>query len=66
LIFHAGTKADNGRIVTEGGRVIAVTGKGGTLEEARKRAYASVSEITWDGLYFRKDIGMDLLNYNGI
>ncbi len=66
LIFHAGTRADGDRILTDGGRVIAVTGKGRSLEEARTRAYESVSEITWEGLYFRKDIGTDLLNYKGI
>ncbi len=66
LIFHAGTRADGDRIVTEGGRVLAVTGKGSTLEEAREAAYRQVSGIGWEGLYYRKDIGMDLLNYKGI
>jgi phosphoribosylamine--glycine ligase len=65
LIFHAGTRTDGSAILTEGGRVIAVTGKGNSLEEARKRAYERVSGIEWDGLYFRKDIGVDLLNYKG-
>lgn len=63
LIFHAGTKADDGKIVTEGGRVLAVTGKGTSLEQARQNAYANTARIHWDGLYFRKDIGIDLLNY---
>lgn len=66
LIFHAGTKADGGQVVTGGGRVIAVTGKGNSLEEARRHAYECVAELSWDDLYFRKDIGMDLLNYKGI
>jgi phosphoribosylamine--glycine ligase len=65
LVFHAGTKNGNGNIVTEGGRVLAVTGKGHSLEEARKGAYERVAEIQWDGLYYRKDIGIDLLNYKG-
>ena len=65
LIFHAGTKSEKEKILTEGGRVLAVTGKGNSLEEARKLAYARVSEIEWDGLYFRNDIGVDLLNYKG-
>jgi phosphoribosylamine--glycine ligase len=66
LIFHAGTKRNMGNIVTEGGRVLAVTGKGNSLQEARTSAYESVSRIEWDGVYFRKDIGIDLLNYKGI
>jgi phosphoribosylamine--glycine ligase len=66
LIFHAGTIGEKENILTEGGRVLAVTGKGNSLEEARKKAYDRVSAITWDGLYFRKDIGIDLLNYKGI
>lgn len=65
LIFHAGTKKTDGNVITEGGRVLAVTGKGDSLEKARKRAYEKVAGIEWDGLYYRKDIGMDLLNYNG-
>lgn len=65
LIFHAGTKSEDGKVVTEGGRVVAVTGKGGSLEEARKHAYDRAAAIEWDGLYFRKDIGIDLLNYKG-
>ena len=65
LIFHAGTKSEEENILTEGGRVLAVTGKGNSLEEARKLAYERVAGIEWDGLYFRKDIGIDLLNYKG-
>jgi phosphoribosylamine--glycine ligase len=66
LIFHAGTKKINGNIITDGGRVLAVTGKGNTLQQARSAAYESVSHIEWDGLYYRKDVGIDLLNYKGI
>ena len=66
LIFHAGTRSGNGNVITEGGRVLAVTGKGHSLDEARRRAYEGVADIHWDGLYFRKDIGIDLLNYKGI
>ncbi len=66
LIFHAGTKRNMENIVTEGGRVLAVTGKGNTLQEARTLAYENVSRIEWDGVYYRKDIGNDLLNYKGI
>ncbi|MEO5600139.1 MAG: phosphoribosylamine--glycine ligase [Cyclobacteriaceae bacterium] len=65
LIFHAGTKRLEDHIITDGGRVLAITGKGNSLKEARANAYDSVSEIAWEGLYFRKDIGIDLLNYKG-
>jgi len=58
--FHAGTSQHNGKVVTNGGRVLAVTGNGSTLEEASKNAYESVSKIKWDGVYFRKDISQDL------
>ena len=66
LVFHAGTKTSNGNIVTDGGRVLSITGKGNSLEEARENAYAHAKHIEWDGLYFRKDIGLDLMNYKGI
>ena len=65
LIFHAGTKSGDGNILTEGGRVLAVTGKGDSLEKARKVAYDKVAGIEWDEVYYRKDIGIDLLNYKG-
>ncbi len=66
LVFHAGTKADGDRLVNAGGRVVAVTGKGHSLEEARREAYSIASKIEWEERFFRNDIGMDLLNYNGI
>lgn len=65
LTFHAGTASKSGNIVTEGGRVLAVTGKGDSLEKARKLAYEGADAMRWDGLYFRRDIGTDLLNYKG-
>ncbi len=65
LIFHAGTRRDGENVVTEGGRVIAVTGNGSSLEDARKVAYEKISGVEWDGMYYRKDIGIDLLNYKG-
>jgi phosphoribosylamine---glycine ligase len=66
LNFHAGTLKQEDHIVTDGGRVLAVTGKGKTLTEAREAAYAGARKIDWEGLYYRKDIGVDLLNYKGI
>ncbi|MBL7859048.1 MAG: phosphoribosylamine--glycine ligase [Cyclobacteriaceae bacterium] len=64
-VFHAGTSKKNSEVVTDGGRVLSVTGKGISLQEARQEAYAMARNIAWDGLYYRKDIGVDLLNYNG-
>lgn len=60
LIFHAGTIQKDHQIVTNGGRVLAVTGKGKSLTEASENAYAAVSQIRWEGVYFRKDISQDL------
>jgi phosphoribosylamine--glycine ligase len=61
LVFHAGTKKAAEKILTDGGRVLAITGRGESLEHARQQAFAGASAIQWDGLYFRKDIGLDLL-----
>jgi phosphoribosylamine---glycine ligase len=56
-VFHAGTSRDaGGQHVTAGGRVLAVTGRGGTLSEARERAYRGVDEIHFEGMHFRTDI----------
>lgn len=62
LVFHAGTKLLPESTVTDGGRVIAVTGIGTDLETAREKAFAGVAKLNWEGLYFRKDIGLDLIN----
>lgn len=56
--FHAGTKRDeNGRLVTNGGRVLGITAKGATLQEARRNAYAATEWVTFDNKYMRHDIG---------
>jgi len=56
-VFHAGTARDeNGRLVTAGGRVLAVTGTGSSIAEARDRAYRAVSTISFEGMHFRRDI----------
>ena len=57
-IFHAGTKRVNGRIVTAGGRVLAVTALGSTIETARNQAYEAVSRIHFEGRHFRRDIAL--------
>jgi phosphoribosylamine--glycine ligase len=57
IVFHAGTKRDGERIVTAGGRVLGVTAMGDTVEDARGKAYAAVSQIEFEGMHFRRDIG---------
>jgi phosphoribosylamine--glycine ligase len=57
-VFHAGTAADGGRVVTAGGRVLAVTGTGETPEDARNRAYAAADRIDFDGKQMRRDIAL--------
>jgi phosphoribosylamine--glycine ligase len=64
-IFHAGTRVNGSNVLTDGGRVLSVTGTGVSLAEARKNAYSSISSVSWDGLYFRKDIGADLEKLEG-
>lgn len=61
LIFHAGTKISGTSVVTDGGRVLAATGMGPTLDAARSNAYQAVSSISFENAYFRRDIGVDLL-----
>jgi len=63
MVFHAGTKIAGNKTVTSGGRVLGITGMGGNLEEALKKAYETVGNFKWNGVNFRKDIGQDLLNY---
>jgi phosphoribosylamine--glycine ligase len=57
-IFHAGTRRANGEIVTAGGRVLAVTALGSTMESARTRAYKAVSVIHFEGCHYRRDIAL--------
>lgn len=61
VAFHAGTKSKENAIVTDGGRVISMMAMGPDLTSAREKAYRGASLLAWDGLYFRKDIGLDLL-----
>jgi phosphoribosylamine--glycine ligase len=58
VVFHAGTRrADNGALVTAGGRVLGVTAVGGTLEQAIQKAYAGAAPISFQGMHMRRDIG---------
>jgi len=56
-IFHAGTKTEGGRILANGGRVLNVSARGGTVREARARAYEAISRIRWPEGFYRHDIG---------
>lgn len=56
LVYHAGTKLENGKILTNGGRVLSVVGLGGTIKEAKDKAYQAVSKISFAGMQFRTDI----------
>jgi phosphoribosylamine--glycine ligase len=57
FVFHAGTTKRNDSIITNGGRVLGVTALGDGIENAIKNVYNSVNMISWDGVYYRKDIG---------
>lgn len=57
IIFHAGTKSADQRVVTAGGRVLCITGMGATIPEALKAAYATVERVSFEGAHYRRDIG---------
>ncbi|WP_281309481.1 phosphoribosylamine--glycine ligase [Flavobacterium flavigenum] len=61
IVFHAGTKLDNENVVTNGGRVIAITSYGNNFQEAIKKSYQNIDKLSFDKMYFRKDIGFDLI-----
>ncbi|MDC6366483.1 MULTISPECIES: phosphoribosylamine--glycine ligase [Flavobacteriaceae] len=60
LVFHAGTKLLEGKVVTNGGRVIAVTSFGKDYKEALQQSYQNMEKLHFDGMYYRKDLGFDL------
>ncbi len=63
-VFHAGTKKDDGKVLSNGGRVLGVTALGDSLESAIANAYAATDKISWPHKYFRKDIGRKGLSYH--
>jgi phosphoribosylamine--glycine ligase len=65
MVFHAGTAQRDGEIVTAGGRVLGVTARAEDLAAAIGLAYEAVAKISWDGAYFRKDIGQKALRRGG-
>jgi phosphoribosylamine--glycine ligase len=56
IVFHAGTTAEDGQIVTNGGRVLGVTALGDSIEDAKARSYEAVGKVTFEGAYYRRDI----------
>lgn len=62
IVFHAGTRlADDGTMLTNGGRVLCVTSLASSMPEALLRTYQEMAKISWDNMYYRRDIGQDLL-----
>jgi phosphoribosylamine--glycine ligase len=60
-VFHAGTARRDGRLVTDGGRVLGVTARAPDLRQALDHAYQTVHRISWDGVHYRTDIGRNAL-----
>ncbi len=60
IVFHAGTAFKDGKLLTSGGRVMAITGLGKDMKEALSKSYEGVSKVKWEGKNFRSDIGFDL------
>ena len=63
LIFHSGTKSRGSNLYTNGGRVMCVTSLSESLNQALEKSLKVCSKINFDGKYYRKDIGRDLINY---
>ena len=61
IVFHAGTRLENNTVLTNGGRVLAITSYGDSFQEAIKKSYQNIDKLSFDKMNFRKDIGNDLL-----
>jgi phosphoribosylamine-glycine ligase len=57
VVFHAGTKTENSKLVTNGGRVLGISAVGDTLEEVLSKAYKAIEKISFEEMQYRKDIG---------
>jgi phosphoribosylamine---glycine ligase len=62
-VFHSGTKMVDGQLVTDGGRVLAVTALGDTIADAQRRAYEAMRKIHFDGMHYRRDIGHQAIKH---
>jgi phosphoribosylamine--glycine ligase len=60
IVFHAGTTVKDKKTITAGGRVLAVTSLGKTMDDARRKSYNTISQLNFEGMYYRSDIGKDL------
>ena len=60
IVFHAGTRKEEGKVLTNGGRVMAITSFGRSIEEALSKSFENAEKVKFDGKYYRKDIGFDL------
>jgi len=60
IIFHAGTREKDGEVLTAGGRVLAITSLADNFKDALKKSYSRIEKISFENMYYRKDIGMDL------
>src|SRR5690606_17053940 len=60
IVFHAGTKSENGKIVSNGGRVLAVTSLDEDFRQALKKSYQNIEKLNFDRMQYRSDIGFDL------
>jgi phosphoribosylamine---glycine ligase len=63
LVFHSGTRPDGDEVLTNGGRVFAITSFGKSIEEAINKSFIAADKIKYEGKYFRRDIGKDLMSY---
>ncbi len=61
IVFHAGTKNQDEKTVTDGGRVLAITSMAQNIQDALNSSYKTAGKIQWEGVYYRKDIGQDLI-----